>query len=258
LLRSAAEIGNTIVLSGSHDMSIGVLDDCLKRRAPQLKISPSNVGSLGGLLALQRGEAHVVGTHLLDPKTGAYNLPDIARVLGARHDYVVVNLAVREQGLIVATGNPKRLRGIRDLARAGIRFVNRQPGAGTRVLLDYLLAKQRIHPRRIAGYEREEFTHMAVAVAVASQLADCGLGIRSAATALGLDFIPIEREEYDLVMRADFAASAAAVALLETIRSAEFRSAVEALGGYDLRNAGTVKSNARGGAPRRKKQRQRR
>jgi putative molybdopterin biosynthesis protein len=241
LLRPASEIADTIVMSGSHDMTIGILEDCLKRRAPHLKIAASNVGSLGGLVAMQRGEAHVAGTHLLDAKSGVYNLPDIARVLGARHGCVVVNLAVREQGLIVARGNPKRLRTLRDLTRAGVRFVNRQPGAGTRVLLDYLLGRLRIAPGRIAGYEREEFTHMAVAVAVASGLADCGLGIRSAATALGLDFVPVEREEYDLVMRGDFAAAPAARALLETIRAPEFHQAVGALGGYDLRNAGMVK-----------------
>jgi putative molybdopterin biosynthesis protein len=156
----------------------------------------------------------------------------------------MVHLAVREQGLIVAPGNPKRLRTIRDLTRSDVRFVNRQLGAGTRVLLDYLLGKARIRPARIAGYEREEFTHMAVAVAVASGLADCGLGIRSAAAALGLDFLPIEREEYDLVLRADFAAGPAGAVLLDTLRSAEFRAAVEALGGYDLSRAGVVKSRA--------------
>lgn len=242
LLRPASEIANTIVFSGSNDMTIGVLEDCLKRRAPQLKISTTNVGSLGGLVAMQRGEAHVIGTHLLDTASGVYNLPDLRRILGARSDCVVVNLAVREQGLIVAAGNPKRIRSLRDLIRPGVRFVNRQAGAGTRVLLDYLLGKLRIRPARIAGYEREEFSHMAVAVAVASGLADCGLGIRSAAVALGLDFVPVEREEYDLVMRADFAAGAAAAALLETMRSPEFHRAVAALGGYDLSRAGTLKA----------------
>jgi len=242
LLRAASEIAHTIVFSGSHDMAVGLLEDCLKRRAPALKISATNIGSLGGLVAMKRGEAHVVGTHLLDPATGVYNWPDIQRILGRRSDCVVVHLAVREQGLIVAAGNPKRLRTLRDLTRAGVRFVNRQPGAGTRVLLDYRLARLRIASPRIAGYEREEFTHMAVAVAVASGLADCGLGIRSAAVALGLDFVPVEREEYDLVLRADFAASAPGQALLDTIRAAEFQAAVTALGGYDLRRAGTIKT----------------
>ena len=241
LLRPASEIEHTIVMSGSHDVALGILEDCLKRRAPHLKISMTNVGSLGGLVALKRGEAHLVGTHLLDPKSGTYNLVDVARLLGARPDVQVVALAVREQGLIVARGNPRKIRGLRDLTRADVRYVNRQPGAGTRVLLDYLLGKQRIAPRRIRGYEREEYTHMAVAVAVASGLADCGLGIRSAAGALGLDFVAVEREQYDLVLRGDFSRTSAAAALLDTIRSAEFRQAVEALGGYDLAAAGTVR-----------------
>jgi putative molybdopterin biosynthesis protein len=254
LLRPASAIAHSIVFSGSHDLTIGILEDRLKRRAPRLKVSMTNVGSLGGLLALKRGEAHVIGTHLLDPQTGVYNLPDIRRLLGASADVVVVRLAIREQGLITAAGNAKRIRTLRDLTRADVRFVNRQPGAGTRVLLDYQLGRLRIAPRRIAGYEREEFTHMAVAVAVASGLADCGLGIRSAAVALGLDFVPIEREEYDLVMRADFAASDTGTLLLETIRSAEFRAAVEQLGGYDLREAGTIKA-LRAAAPARRARR---
>jgi len=240
LLRPRAEIADTIVVSGSHDLSIGVLEDALKRRAPQLKISANNVGSLGGLLALARGEAHVVGTHLLDPKSGAYNLPDIRRHL-ALDQVAVVHLVVREQGLIVAKGNPKNIRGLRDLGRAGVRFVNRQAGAGTRVLLDYKLSKLKLRPDRIQGYEREEFTHMAVAVAVASGLADCGLGVRSAAHALGLDFIPVEREEYDLVFRRDFYASPAGRELLAAMRSDGFRAAVTQLGGYDVSRSGTVK-----------------
>lgn len=245
LLRPAGEIEHTIVMSGSHDVALGILEDCLKRRAPHLKISMTNVGSLGGLVALKRGEAHLVGSHLLDPKSGTYNLVDVARLLGARAEVQVVALAVREQGLIVARGNPKRVRTLRDLTRADVRYVNRQPGAGTRVLLDYLLGKQRIAPRRIRGYEREEYTHMAVAVAVASGLADCGLGIRSAAVALGLDFVPVEREQYDLVLRGDFAHTPAATALLATLRSPEFRTAVEALGGYDLASAGTERALGR-------------
>ena len=245
LLRPRCEIANTIVFSGSHDLSIGLLEDCLKRAHPQLKISTANIGSLGGLLALKRGEAHVVGTHLLDPKTGTYNLPDIRRHLRVS-EVIVVHLVGREQGLIVARGNPKHIRQLQDLARAEVRFVNRQPGAGTRVLLDYKLAKLRLRPDRIRGYEREEFTHMAVAVAVASGLADCGLGVRSAANALGLDFVPIEKEEYDLVLRRDFYASAMGQALLAAVRSDEFRQAVVRLGGYDVRHTGELKLMRRG------------
>jgi putative molybdopterin biosynthesis protein len=241
LLRPLQDVDNTIVFSGSHDLSIGVLEDCLKQRAPELKISASNIGSLGGLLAMKRGEAHLIGTHLLDPKTGAYNLPDIRRHLGKAADVVVVNLVVREQGLIVPKGNPKRIRTIRDLTKADVRFVNRQPGAGTRVLLDYKLEQLQIKAERVKGYEREEYTHMAVAVAVASGLADCGLGIRSAAAALGLDFVPIEREDYDLVLRRDFAESDRGRLLLDVIRSPRFQTAVVELGGYDVSRSGQGK-----------------
>jgi len=240
LLRPAAEIAQTIVFSGSHDLSIGLLEDCLKRTRPELKIAAANVGSLGGLLALQRGEAHVAGTHLLDPKTGTYNVADIRRYLRQR-EVVAINLVVREQGLIVAKGNPKRIRHLRDLRRPDVRFVNRQPGAGTRILLDYKLAKLRLRPERIRGYEREEFTHMAVAMAVASGLADCGLGIHSAANALDLGFIPIEHEEYDLVFRRDFYLSDAGQALLTALRSETFRQTVARLGGYDVSRTGEIK-----------------
>ena len=251
LLRPRADIVNTIVFSGSHDLSIGLLEDALKRSAPDMKISATNVGSLGGLLALKRGEAHVIGTHLLDPKSGAYNLPDIRRHLNTR-DIVVVHLVVRDQGLMVSRGNPKNIRGLQDLTRSDVRFVNRQPGAGTRVLLDYKLSKLRIRPQRIQGYEREEFTHMAVAVAVASDLADCGLGVRSAANALGLDFIPLEQEEYDLVFRRDFHDSTAGHALLAAMRSDSFRNAVTRLGGYDVARSGTMKLGAEAATARRR------
>lgn len=240
LLRPRADIRHTIVLIGSHDPALGVLEDVLKARHPEHKISLANVGSLGGLLALRRGEAHAAGTHLLDPATGAYNMADIARHLKGI-PVRVVHLMRREQGLIVASGNPKGIRSLRDLTRRDVRFVNRQPGAGTRVLLDYRLARLRIRPERIGGYEREEFTHMAVAVAVASDIADCGLGVRSAAQALGLDFVPVEVEEYDLVLRRDFAESAPGTALLEAMRAPQFKAALDAMGGYDTAATGTEK-----------------
>jgi putative molybdopterin biosynthesis protein len=241
LLRPASEIENTIVFSGSHDMTIGLLEDCMKRREPRLKISTTNIGSLGGLVALKRGEAHVVGSHLLDPKSGAYNLPDLRRLFGRGRDIVVVNLVVREQGLICAKGNPKEIKSLRDLARPEVRFVNRQSGAGTRVLLDYELGKLGIAPERIGGYEREEFTHMAVAVAVSSGLADCGLGIRSAAVALDLDFVPVENEDYDLILRRDFADSDNGQHFLEMLTAPELHAAINALGGYDTSRTGTRK-----------------
>jgi putative molybdopterin biosynthesis protein len=250
LLRPLEDVRRTILFTGSHDLTIGVLEDTLKTRSPELKISATNVGSLGGLVALRRREAHLAGTHLLDPRTGAYNLPDIRRHLDARA-VMVVNLVRREQGLIVARGNPKGLEGLRDLARPGVRYVNRQPGAGTRVLLDYRLRRLGIRPERIAGYEREEHTHMAVAVAVASGLADAGLGIRQAAVALGLDFLPLEAEDYDLVLLRTFAESEMGERLLAAVRSAEFAAAVGRLAGYSTEHAGGEKRLAPPRRPRR-------
>jgi molybdopterin molybdotransferase/putative molybdopterin biosynthesis protein len=239
LLRPMADIENTILCTGSHDLAIGVLEDQLKMRRPELKIAATNVGSLGGLLALQRGETHIAGTHLLDPNSGVYNIPDIQRVI-PRVGVVLVHLAQREQGILVARGNPKGIRGLQDLARGDIGFVNRQPGSGTRVLLDYELKRLCIDGAAIAGYDREEFTHMAVGVAVASGLAEAGLGVRAAAQALALDFIPIASEQYDLLFERRFFESACGEELLATIRSAPFQAAVSALGGYDTVKAGTV------------------
>ncbi len=240
LLRPLAEIEGTIVVSGSHDLTLGLLDDVLRGAHPGLRLATNSIGSLAGLLALGRGEAHLAATHLLDPATGIYNLPDIERLL-AGVPVRVVTLVVREQGLIVPIGNPLGLAGVEDLARSGLRYVNRQTGAGTRVLLDHLLDRQEIDPDTIQGYERCELTHMAVAIAVRSGLADVGMGVRSAAAALGLGFVPLEREDYDLVLHAEFAESAAGRALLEVIRSPGFAQAVERLPGYDTARTGVVK-----------------
>jgi putative molybdopterin biosynthesis protein len=192
------------------------------------------------LVALKRGEAHLIGTHLLDPATGKYNLPDIKKHLPLSK-VIVMNLVIREQGLIIAKGNPKKIKGLKDLTRKDVAFINRQPGAGTRVLLDYKLKKLRISPEQIRGYEKEEFTHMAVAVAVASGLVDTGLGIKSAAVALGLDFVPVDREDYDLVFLKDFFASDMGQKLVEVICSEAFKQAVEKLDGYDTTKTGTLK-----------------
>jgi putative molybdopterin biosynthesis protein len=240
LLRPREDIDNTILFTGSNDLTIGVLDDQLKTRYADLRISASNVGSLGGLVSLKRGEAHLIGTHLLDPASGKYNLPDIKKYLSLSK-VMVMNLVIRDQGLIVAKGNPKKLKGIKDLVRKDVTFMNRQPGAGTRVLLDYKLKKFKIPPERIHGYEKEEFTHMAVAVAVASGLVDTGLGIKSAAMALGLDFIPVEREDYDLVFLKEFFENDRGQKLVEVIRSDAFKQAVEKLEGYNTTKTGTLK-----------------
>jgi putative molybdopterin biosynthesis protein len=239
LLRPEEEIENTILCTGSHDLAIGVLEDQLKQRHSELKIAATNVGSLGGLLALQRGETHIAGTHLLDPESGLYNIPDIKRTI-AKTAIVLVHLARREQGLLVLRGNPKAIGGLKDLVRKDVRFVNRQPGSGTRVLLDYELKNLAMDPCSIQGYEREEFTHMAVGVAVASGLADAALGVRAVAHALGLDFIPVADEQYDLLFLRSFFESERGKQLLQTICSEAFKSAVSSLGGYDAAGSGRI------------------
>jgi putative molybdopterin biosynthesis protein len=241
LLRRREEIERTILASGSHDLSLSILEDCLKRREPGVRISATNVGSIAGLVALGRGEAHVAGCHLLDPQSGEYNLADVRRLLPGR-PVRVVNLVRRKQGLIVCRGNPKRIERLEDLVRPDVRFVNRQPGAGTRVLLDLRLAERGLPAAQIRGYDREEFTHMGVAVAVKSGIADVGLGIQQAAVALALDFVPIDVEDYDLVLLEDFAASRLGTRLLEMIASTDFARSVAPLAGYDTSRSGTVKA----------------
>ncbi|HEY3306058.1 MAG TPA: molybdopterin biosynthesis protein [Candidatus Binatia bacterium] len=239
LLRPIEEVENTILCTGSHDLAIGVLEDQLKMSYPELKIAATNVGSVGGLLALKRRETHIAGSHLLDPDTGAYNVPDIKRLIPGT-PLVLVHLARREQGLIVKKGNAKKVSGLQDLLRPDLTFVNRQPGSGTRVLLDYELKRLQLDSAQIRGYEREEFTHMSVGVAIASGLADVGLGVRSAANALGLDFIPVGNEQYDLVVLRSFFESEKGERLVDVIRSDGFKKAVTALGGYNTGRAGEV------------------
>jgi putative molybdopterin biosynthesis protein len=239
LLRSPESLDGTIVAIGSHDLTLDLLASELRRGHPNLTLTSSNVGSLGGLLALQRGETHLAGSHLLDEATGEYNLAFIRRYVPGRA-LVVVNLVHRIQGFIVPPGNPKSLTTLADLARDGITFVNRQRGSGTRVLLDYLLNQQDIAPAHISGYEREEFTHLAVAAAVAGGRVDVGLGVLSAARALGMDFVPLRNEQYDLVIPREFYDSELLQPLLALIRSQALQQQVEALGGYDVSTMGEV------------------
>ena len=181
----------------------------------------------------------MAGCHLLDETTGEYNVSAVARYLKGR-DIVLVHLVDRVQGLIVPKGNPKRLVTVEDIARDGVRYVNRQRGSGTRVLLDYLLTQQGVPPDRIHGYQREEYTHLAVAAAVAGGRADAGMGVLSAARALGLDFVPIRSEQYDLVIPREHYQSDLFQPLLTLIRSQGLRAKIEVLGGYDVGRMGTV------------------
>ena len=240
LLRSARDIGNTIVCIGSHDNALDVLANHLKKKHPELSLSSAHVGSIGGLLALKRGEAHLSGTHLLDEETGEYNVSYIKKMLPGSKTFLV-NLVYRTQGFIVPKGNPKGIKGFEDLTREGVVFVNRQAGAGTRLLTDLHLKKLKIDPNNVKGYHHEEFTHMAVAAAVLSGAADTGLAVLSAAQALDLDFIAVAQERYDLAIPKEFYDTPMLQALLEIIRNErDFRDKIVGMGGYDVTDMGKV------------------
>ena len=237
LLKPLEEILNTVVMVGSHDLSLDILANLLGRFYPPIFLSSHPVGSLGGILAIKNGICHIAGTHLLDPETGEYNFPYIQQYLKGT-DVKIINLVFREQGLIVQRGNPKRMKGLKDLLRKDISFVNRQKGSGTRILLDHSLNALSIEPGQIQGYEKEEFTHMAVASTVASGIADAGLGILPAAKAMDLEFIPIAKERYDLVIPSIYFEDEKIKKVIETIRSEAFKKMVLQMGGYDVSRTG--------------------
>ena len=239
LLRPLSTVNNTIVVVGSHDNTLDVLADQIRAGHSNLVLSSSHVGSMGGLMAIKKGVCHLAGSHLLDTEDGTYNISYIKKHLPDVR-VRLVNLVFRDQGLIVARGNPKGIQGIEDLAREDITFINRQAGSGTRVLLDYNLQQLGIDSAGISGYETEEFTHMSVAVAVLGGTADAGLGIYAAAKALKLDFIPVVTEQYDLVIPQIYFESPNIKVLLETINTQAFKTRVEALGGYSTAITGEM------------------
>ena len=239
LYRTPQEIAHTIVSIGSHDLTLDLLAQFLAAGGEGYRLASANVGSLGGLVALRRGQAHLAGSHLLDPETGDYNISYVRRYLPGQ-PVVLVTLVGREQGWIVPPGNPLELAGWADAARPEVRIVNRQRGAGTRVLLDYELGRLGIDPAQVKGYEREEYTHLAVAAAVASGVADAGVGIRAAARALDLGFVPLAHERYDLVIPQAHYQSPLLRPLLDLLHDEAFRAAVASLPGYDVGLMGQV------------------
>jgi putative molybdopterin biosynthesis protein len=237
LYRSRGEIARTILAIGSHDLTLDLLAQFLS--AHNRRLASANAGSLGGLIALKRGEAHLAGSHLLDPESGEYNLPYLSQYL-PDVPVRVIGLVGRQQGLIVAKGNPKKIQGLEDLSREDVTYVNRQRGAGTRILLDYHLGRLGIKPADIRGYGEEEYTHLAVAVAVSSGRADCGLGIYAVADALEMDFIPLYKERYDLVVPEEIYHSPLLAPLWQIISGPDFKKEVETLPGYDIENLGKI------------------
>ena len=235
LLRPLKEVRGSLLVQGSHDPLLDLLAQWLAERGQRLV--SANVGSLGGLVALRRGEAHLAGTHLLDEDSGDYNLAALRQWL-PEEPLRLVTFAHREQGLIVASGNPLGLRGLEDLPR--LRFINRQRGSGTRVLLDYELGRLGIAAADVTGYGQEVYTHLAVAAAVASGAADCGLGLRRAALALGLDFVPVGEERFDLCIPERHSGHPGVVALLAVMAEGAFRAALGREPGYDARATGAL------------------
>jgi molybdenum cofactor synthesis domain-containing protein len=239
LLTSKQALDSRLLAIGSHDLSIDILASSIKEKSDgRITISSSNIGSMGGLLAVEKGIAHLAGSHLLDTQTGDYNRSYIRRLV--KTPVSLVTLVYRWQGLIVEKGNPKGVRGIEDLIRPDLSLINRQAGSGTRILLDYELQKAGINPAAVSGYRTEEYTHMSVAMAVASGRADIGLGIMASAKALDLDFIPVARERYDLVIPDTMMHDERIEILLDIIRSSKFLEQILVLGGYEVEDAGKI------------------
>lgn len=220
-------------------MTLDILSDELAHH--DVRVVCTNVGSMGGMIALRRGEAHAAGSHLLDPATGQYNDSYIHQYLKG-NSITVVNWVKRKQGLIVRKGNPKGIQSLRDLARTDLTFINRQHGAGTRVLLDYQLKQMGIATEQVNGYDQEEFTHLAVAAAVVSGRADCGLGIVAAAAALDCDFIPLYDEAYELLIPSQFMSEPMMEKLLTVARGPEFRKRIAGMPGYEVNQTGEVRT----------------
>ncbi len=237
-LRPLAAIERTLLAVGSHDVAIDLLAGRLAARG--LELVSANVGSIAGLAALASEAAHVAGTHAIDIPSATYNEVAVRRYVPGRR-VALAHFATRTQGLIVAPGNPLGLASLADVARLRVRYVNRQRDAGTRMLLDVLLAREGLAPAAIDGYERIEFTHLAVAALVAGGSADCGLGIAAAARALGCDFVPMAEEPYELALDAASLGDWRIATLVETLAQDELRAEVAALGGYDPSRSGTLR-----------------
>jgi len=241
LLHDETSIENTIVAVGSHDNSLDILSNLISKKFPGIKLASSHVGSIGGLLALKRGACHIAGSHLLDTSDGSYNISYIKKYLKGI-PIKCIHLVMREQGLIVLPDNPKNIIDIKDLQRNDVCMINRQAGSGTRVLLDYLLQKNSINPKEIKGYDMDEYTHMGVAVNVLSGTADVGLGVLSAANALNLHFVPVIREQYDIIIPDSHWQTPMIQALVTVINSNEFKKSVSKLGGYHTEQTGQIYS----------------
>ena len=239
LLSPIQKLQNTLVVIGSHDPLLDELGDMLHLENPELYMSSSHVGSMGGIMAIRRGEAHAAGCHLLDTNDGTYNRSFIRKYFpkgGVR----LISCVGRQQGLMVAKGNPLNIQRFADIAGKGVRYVNRQKGSGTRILTDYLCKQENLDTAAIYGYDREELTHTSVAAQIGSGSADAGMGVYSAAKLYDLDFIPICVEEYDLMIPDHAWDTPMVRELLTILKSDAFREKILSLGGYTVDNPGEI------------------
>ena len=241
LLRPEEELRNSLVAIGSHDPMLDELSELMRRKYGEVSLISTHVGSMGGLVAVRKCEAHIAGTHLLDEKTGEYNKPFIKKFF-PKGDVRLVECIKRTQGLMLQKGNPLNIAGVNDLTRSGVRYLNRQKGSGTRILIDYLCRKSGVDSSMINGFEHEEYTHTSVAALIAAGSADVGLGIYSVAKLYGLDFLPICGEQYDLLIPNHAWDMPLMQKLLDVLKSDEFRQRLDALGGYTVENPGRVRS----------------
>lgn len=239
LYRSEDELYGNLLVAGSHDLIIDLLGTALKERNPRVSLSSAHLGSMGGIAAIGRGQAHLAGVHLLDPEAKEYNRTYIQKMLPGQKVHLVT-LAYRMQGWITPAGNPDGINKIEDLAEQKLSYINRQKGAGTRILFDHLLEEAGLTPDQIYGYEREEHTHLNIAAAVAAGTARVGLGILPAARAFNLDFVPLAEERYDLLISDSFYNSPEADLIFDIIKDPGFQKQVEELGGYSMRDAGNI------------------
>ena len=239
LLSPMEKLRNSLVVIGSHDPLLDELADMLHVEDASLSMSPSHVGSMGGIMAIRRGEAHMAGCHLLDTADGSYNRSFIKKYF-PKGGVKLISCVGRQQGLMVAKGNPFQLQKFADITKDGVRYVNRQKGSGTRILADYLCARENVDRASVYGYDREELTHTSVAAQIVSGSADAGMGIYSAAKLYGLDFIPICIEEYDLIIPDHAWDTPMVQKLLAILKSDAFREKILSLGGYTIDTPGQI------------------
>jgi len=230
---------NQVVIAGSNDIALELLVKNASLLHPQYTFSISNVGSLAGLIALRKGGCHIAATHLLDQETGEYNSSFIKKHF-PEMKIVLLNVAHREQGLIVKKGNPLGLKTIKSLITKKAVIINRQEGSGTRVLFDYRMKENGIEPETVKGYDRVAYTHMEVALDVFSGSADVGVGIMAAARMLGLDFVPLAKERFDLAIPSGYFSAEPVKALRKTLNSDDFKTSIARMGGYEVRDTGKV------------------